>query len=37
MTSATDESYWILDFCECCDRLVWMDLLEQVCPECRAA
>lgn len=28
------EAYWILDFCVGCDQLVWMDLMEQLCPEC---
>lgn len=28
---------WILDICACCDRTVYMDLMEQVCPECLAA
>lgn len=34
MSTDTDEAYWILDFCAGCNQLVWMDLMEQLCPEC---
>jgi hypothetical protein len=33
MTDRT-EPHWILDRCAGCDRLVWIDLLEQMSPEC---
>lgn len=34
MPSSVEEAYRILDFCAGCDRLVWMDLREQLCPQC---
>jgi hypothetical protein len=34
MTSTTGATYWILDSCASCERTTWMDLLEQVCPDC---
>lgn len=31
---AVDEAYWILDFCAGCGQLVWLDVMEALCPEC---
>ncbi len=34
MAIIVDQAHWVVDFCAGCDRLVWMDLMEQMCPEC---
>jgi hypothetical protein len=34
MPSSMDEPHWIVDFCAGCNRLVLIDLMEQLCPEC---
>ncbi len=34
MAPIADDANWVVDFCAGCDRLVWMDLMEQMCPEC---